>query len=220
MWSLLTRILIVRRITSAFDNTGYSLPVGGVEGGETVAEADLQPYVQAALDQIEYAIGDVSTPGGKLRAEHGHSEPFTNTKYVEIGNEDFFASASYKEYRWRIFHDAIKAVYPDLHIIATTYPETTLEPKEEYSDRHVYQLPGWFQNETNRYDNEPRPGPLIFEGEYAAISNNASDIYGLVENGRIQYSTLQAAVGEGAYMTMLERSVQSSVMHVARWNPN
>ena len=63
---------------------GYSLT------GDTVPEEDLQPYVQAALDQIEYALGDVSTPGGKLRAEHGHPEPFTNTKYIEIGNEDFF----------------------------------------------------------------------------------------------------------------------------------
>ena len=124
---------------------------------------------------------------------------------------------SYQAYRWKAFHDAIKSAWPELKILATTQPITVLDPPEEYSDRHVYQTPGWFANETHRYDNEPRPGPLIFEGEYAAISNNASDIYGEVANGRLQWSTLQAAVGEGAYMTMLERNSVGNATRRRKW---
>lgn len=39
-----------------------------------------------------------------------------------------------------------------------------------------------------------------------ATSTNNSDIYGLVSNGRLRYSTLEAAVGEAGYMTGMERN--------------
>src|SRR5690554_4170254 len=48
----------------------------------------LDPYIQDALDLIEFANGDVSTKWGKLRAEMGHPAPF-NMKYLGVGNEQW-----------------------------------------------------------------------------------------------------------------------------------
>jgi alpha-L-arabinofuranosidase len=89
--------------------------------GTVVAEGDLGPYVQDALDQIEYAIGPVTSTWGARRADAGHPEPFA-VPYVEVGNEDFLngGTASYDAYRYPMFYDAIKAKYPQVKIIATT----------------------------------------------------------------------------------------------------
>ena len=67
------------------------------------------PYIQAAIDQINFVIGNPATNEygelvyiyptwphpyeAALRASLGHPDPFT-LNYVEIGNEDFFASQS------------------------------------------------------------------------------------------------------------------------------
>jgi alpha-L-arabinofuranosidase len=50
---------------------------------------DLAPYVQDALDEIQYLIGSTSTTWGAKRAADGHPAPFL-LQYVEVGNEDFF----------------------------------------------------------------------------------------------------------------------------------
>jgi alpha-L-arabinofuranosidase len=44
--------------------------------GTVVAQGDLGPYVQDALDQIEYAIGPVTSTWGARRAADGHPKPF------------------------------------------------------------------------------------------------------------------------------------------------
>lgn len=68
--------------------TGYSLD------GTSLPENDLAPYIQQAIDQINFVIGDSSTSKpAALRASLGHPEPFY-LQYVEIGNEDFFAPNS------------------------------------------------------------------------------------------------------------------------------
>ncbi|RZL45728.1 MAG: alpha-L-arabinofuranosidase, partial [Pedobacter sp.] len=56
--------------------------------GEVVALDELQPYVQDALDLIEFANGDVSTIWGKKRADLGHPKPF-NLKMLGVGNENW-----------------------------------------------------------------------------------------------------------------------------------
>ncbi len=63
---------------------GYSLKGEHVDPGP-----DLQPYVQDALDEIEYVTGDASTKWGAERIKDGHPAPFA-LQYVEIGNEDWF----------------------------------------------------------------------------------------------------------------------------------
>ncbi|MDQ2996111.1 MAG: hypothetical protein M3R61_03505 [Chloroflexota bacterium] len=60
---------------------------------ERVPLNELEPWVQDALDGIEYANGVTDTPWGALRAAAGHPAPFGLT-YVEIGNEQVLAPRS------------------------------------------------------------------------------------------------------------------------------
>src|SRR6185369_8459797 len=60
---------------------GYSLKGAYVKPGP-----DLEPYIQDALDEIEYITGPATSRWGSLRAKAGHPSPFTLT-YVEVGNE-------------------------------------------------------------------------------------------------------------------------------------
>ena len=58
--------------------------------GNTAVTGDrLEPYVQEALDEIEYVTGDATTKWGAERVKDGHAAPFKLT-YVEVGNEDNF----------------------------------------------------------------------------------------------------------------------------------
>ncbi|NMC40668.1 MAG: alpha-L-arabinofuranosidase, partial [Bacteroidales bacterium] len=55
---------------------------------EVVPMNELDPYIQDALDLIEFANGPVTTKWGGLRASMGHPSPF-NLKYIGIGNEQW-----------------------------------------------------------------------------------------------------------------------------------
>ncbi|TFK22388.1 arabinofuranosidase [Coprinopsis marcescibilis] len=193
---------------------GYAL------GGYSVPENQLQPYIQEAIDQINFAIGDPDkSAAGKLtalRRSLGRTEPFA-MRFVEIGNEDFFASASYV-YRWRAFANALKAQFPQLRFIATTRPfDPVLNPNPTDYDVHVYQTPTWFAQNSFYYDGFRRNGTKYFEGEYAAISTNPNDLFGSPANGRLVYPTMQAAAGEAAFMTGLERN--SDIVFAAAYAP-
>lgn len=85
-------------------------PVLAVWSGEyldetIVSEADLAPYVQSALDELEFLTGDASTTWGAVRVALGYEEPFS-IKYVEVGNEDNLngGDASYVDYRFAAFY--------------------------------------------------------------------------------------------------------------------
>lgn len=49
--------------------------------------AELQPWIDDALDLIEFANGPKTSPWGKIRCEMGHPEPF-GLEYLAIGNEE------------------------------------------------------------------------------------------------------------------------------------
>ncbi|EGN92532.1 glycoside hydrolase family 51 protein [Serpula lacrymans var. lacrymans S7.3] len=203
---------------------GYSL------GGTSLAEDELWPYIQQAIDQINFVIGDPSeSAAAALRASLGHPEPFT-LNYVEVGNEDFFASTSYI-YRWRDFAGNLTALFPQINFIATTYPfDPIIEPTPKQYDNHVYQTPTWFAENSFYYDSFERNGTYYFQGEYAAISTNATNLYGTVSEGRLMYPTMQSSSGEAAYMTGFERnadivfaaSYAPLLMNTAdyQWTPN
>jgi hypothetical protein len=92
---------------------GYSLRGEYVKPGP-----DLAPYVQDALDEIEYVTGPVTTKWGAQRAKDGHPKPFP-LRYVEVGNEDFFDRSGSYDGRFAQFYDAIKAKYPRLKVISS-----------------------------------------------------------------------------------------------------
>ena len=173
--------------------------------GTVVAQADLGPYVRDALDQIEYAIGPVTSTWGARRAADGHPRPFS-VPYVEVGNEDFLngGTASYNAYRYPMFYDAIKAAYPQVKIIATT--PVTSRPMDVI-DQHYYNSAQFFEQASTMFDSYDCSGPLVFVGEYAATANAGALPAGLLGN----------SIGEAAFMTGMERN--SDIVHMSSYAP-
>jgi alpha-N-arabinofuranosidase len=49
-----------------------------------VPEADLQPYIDDVLNELEFIVGDATTTeGGKHRASLGRTEPYS-LKFIEM----------------------------------------------------------------------------------------------------------------------------------------
>ena len=139
---------------------------------------ELGPWIQDALDLIEFANGSVDSTWGRIRAEMGHPEPF-NLEYLGIGNEEvgkpFFD-------RYAYFHRAIREQYPEIKIINTSGPfaagseyergwESAREHGSDLVDEHYYQSPDWFLANHHRYDSYDPNGPKVFLGEYASKEN-------------------------------------------------
>ena len=104
----------------------------------------LEPYVQDALDEIEFLTGDAKTSyWGGQRAKCGHAEPFHLT-YVEIGNEDYFDQSGSYDARFTQFYDAFKAKYPQLQLIATSREAKTRTP-DLYDDHYYRNADGFYQ---------------------------------------------------------------------------
>jgi alpha-N-arabinofuranosidase len=169
---------------------GYSL-----NGEHVAAGPALQPYVQSALEEIEYVTGSRSTQWGAQRAKDGHPAPFP-LRYVEIGNEDQFDKSGSYSGRYAQFYDAIHQKYPGLQIIATA-PVTG--HKVDVLDEHYYESPQQFFAMADHYDKLPRTGPKIFVGEWATMEGSPTPDFG-------------AALSDAAWMTGLERNSDLVVM--------
>ncbi|KAF9465655.1 alfa-L-arabinofuranosidase precursor [Collybia nuda] len=168
--------------------------------GHSVSEQDLFPYIQQAIDQINFAIAPTSNPFGLLRSQLGHSAPFALT-YIEIGNEEFFSSDTYAS-RWRFFTTVLSQNFPQLRFIATSYSNNpVLAPDPTHWDVHSFKTPGWFAQNSFFYDGLARNGTMYLEGEYAAVSNDP-----IQRHDRLPYPTMKGAASEAAYMTGLERN--------------
>ncbi|WMI67105.1 alpha-L-arabinofuranosidase C-terminal domain-containing protein [Aestuariibaculum sp. YM273] len=175
--------------------------------GELVPMDELDPYVQDAIDLIEFANGSIDTPWGKLRNEMGHPEPF-NLKYIGVGNEQW--GPDYID-RYKVFEQAIKAKYPDMIIVSGSGPfpdgdyfeygmEELKKLNAEIIDEHYYRSPEWFRENATRYDSYDRKGPKIFAGEYAAQSVAIAS----PENK----NNWECAFSEAAFITGLERNAE------------
>lgn len=192
--------------------------------GEVVPLDQLDPYIQDALDLIEFANGSPETPWGKKRADMGHPAPF-NMKYLGIGNEQW--GEQYIE-RYVIFEKALKEKHPEIVLISTTGPfpdgkefdyldKALRELDAEIIDEHYYKPPQWFQENVKRYDSYDRNGPKIFVGEYGAQS--------VAIASPDNKNNWECALSEAAFMTGLERNAEVVVMasyaplfaHVEGW---
>ncbi|SPO06077.1 related to alpha-L-arabinofuranosidase A precursor [Cephalotrichum gorgonifer] len=132
--------------------------------GNVVPEDELQPWIDDALNQIEFVRGDANSTWGSKRAELGHPEPF-KLEFVEIGNEEWLAGyphgwETYKQYRLPMFMDAIRAAYPDINIIASgsVFDQNGIDiPEPAIGDYHPYRKPDNFLEEFNLFDNVATP---------------------------------------------------------------
>lgn len=172
----------------------------------------LDPYIQDALDLIEFANGPATSTWGKVRAEMGHPEPF-NLKYIGIGNEQW--DALYPE-RLEPFIKAIRKAYPNIKIVGSSGPNSEgdqfdyLWPEmkrlgADLVDEHFYRPYDWFLSQGTRYDGYDRKGPKVFAGEYACHAS-----------GR-KYNHYYASLLEAAFMTDLERN--ADIVHMATYAP-
>jgi alpha-L-arabinofuranosidase len=183
---------------------GYSL-----DGQHVNAGPDLEPYVQDALDEIEYVTGPATTKWGAERAKDGHPEPFP-LHYVEIGNEDWFDKSGSYEARFAQFFDAIKAKYPQLKYISTVgneQPETLRVHgrQPDMLDEHYYRSARTFLNDPAHFDNYDRKGPEIFVGEWAAYETSFPP-WNRRSAGEPPTPDMTAALGDAAWMAAMERN--------------
>ena len=169
---------------------GYSLQQEHVEPG-----AALEPYVQDALDEIEYVTGSTSSKWGSERARDGHPAPFP-LHYVEIGNEDQFDKSGSYDGRYAQFYRAIKAQHPNLQLIATA-PIKSMTP--DVLDEHFYMSAGQSLSDASHYDKRDRNGPKIVVGEWATREGDPTP-------------NLEAALGDAAWMTGMERNSDLIIM--------
>lgn len=179
--------------------------------GELVPMDELGPYVQDALDLIEFANGPVDAPWGKVRSDMGHPKPF-NMKFIGVGNEQW--GPEYIK-RYKVFEKAIKEKYPEITIISGAGPfpdgehfeygmEELVKLNAEIIDEHYYRPPSWFRENSTRYDHYDRNGPKIFAGEYAAQS--------VAIASPDNKNNWECALSEAAFMTGLERNAEVVVM--------
>jgi alpha-N-arabinofuranosidase len=179
--------------------------------GELVPMDELGPYIQDALDLIEFANGSKDTPWGKLRHVMGHPEPF-NMKYIGIGNEQW--GPEYIK-RYKEFDKSIKAQYPEIIVVSGSGPfpdgdffeygwKELKELNAAIVDEHYYRSPEWFRANADRYDSYDRNGPKVFAGEYAAQSVAIAS----PENE----NNWDCALSEAAFMTGIERNADLVTM--------
>jgi len=190
----------------------------GYSFGGAVTSTSIQPFIQEAIDQINFVIGDpTQSAAAALRSSLGHPEPYALT-YVEIGNEDFAdSSGSYASYRWKDFVTTLSTTFPHLNFLATTFVnDPVLSPKTNFWDVHDYNTPSWFFQNAFRFDSFARDGTKYFEGEYAAINTNASNLFGSGPT-RLSFPQMQGSAGEAAYMTDLERN--ADIVFAASYAP-
>ncbi len=217
-------------------NCGLCCMAQGSGSGPALGTEEMDYYIQSALDLVEFCRGDESTTWGKVRIAMGHEEPF-ELKYVGIGNEQW-GDKFFDHYE--AFVDAFMQakkdnpdMYGDIELMFTAGPDDadsgyamyidayqeaadwlskhsdlTIQDFTGAIDHHYYNTPSWFLSHTDYYDEEnysrdvdnmttsPYGGGMkVFLGEYAARANN-----------------WEAALGEAAYMTGLERNGDIVVM--------
>lgn len=164
---------------------------------EIIPINQMGPWVQDAIDLVEFANGDTTSKWGKVRAEMGHPEPF-NMEYICLGNEE----DDIPEFRTRFLMivDSLRKYHPEIKIIGTSgtaasggYYNSLWQFSRENNldavDEHYYMAPNWFLNNVHRYDNFDRNGPKVFIGEYAS-----------------QDDRLANAIAEASYLTGVEKN--------------
>lgn len=176
----------------------------------------LDPFIQDALDLIEFANGPLTSTWGAKRAAMGHPEPF-NMKMMGVGNEQW--GTQYVE-RFEAFSKVLKQKHPEISLVAAAGPDPGDERFQllwskfralhaDIVDEHCYSQPAWFVTNTHRYDSYDRNGPKVFMGEYAAQSDRTVSTK--------NRNNLETAIAEAAYLTGLERN--ADVVRMASYAP-
>ncbi|KAI5296449.1 hypothetical protein KEM52_002408 [Ascosphaera acerosa] len=184
---------------------------GATLGGPITYGDALEPYIDEVMDELEYVLGDASTPYGSVRAKNGRKEPWP-VKMVEIGNEDNLNGCSSYGSRFMALYNRIHAEYPDLTIVASTSASGCLPkpwvPEGVVTDIHHYLSPSQFVSSFSEFDHWNRSRPVLV-GEYASTKND--------QGHQTYWQTLQGACSEAVYMIGMERN--ADVVKMASYAP-
>ena len=201
-----------------------------------IGSKEWQEFVQDALDLIEFANGDVTTPWGSVRAKMGHPESF-HLCMLGIGNEQWQTEKADFFERYVIFEKEIHAKYPEIKLIGSAGPDITSERYEmawkfykEHKnqenfvyavDEHYYVKPQWLYDHVDFYDEYDRT-IKVFSGEYAAHPTDGMNMP--------HANTLEGALSEAAFLTGVERNADVVVLAsyaplfarigYAQWSPD
>lgn len=170
--------------------------------GEADTDEAAEAYLQDALDAIEYALGDVNSTWGAVRAKEGHPAPYA-LQYVEIGNEN---SGPLYDRRFNRFYSVIKAKYPQLTLISNHGLGDPMKSitKADMIDPHWYVAPEYFFKNADIFDKAERGKHTIYVGEYAC-------------NQGVGGGNMLAALSEAAFITGMERN--SDLVTMASYAP-
>lgn len=179
--------------------------------GQLAPLDELDPYIDDALDLIEFANGPADSPWGARRAEMGHPAPF-DLKMLGVGNEQW--GGEYFD-RYERFAAVLSEKHPDIELISGSGPFPSDERfryawgrlrglEAQVVDEHCYAMPDWFLRAATRYDSYSRSGPKVFMGEFAAQSVDICS-----PDNR---NNLRCALAEAAFLTGIERNSDVVVM--------
>ncbi|KAJ0266375.1 Alpha-L-arabinofuranosidase 1 [Hirschfeldia incana] len=178
----------------------------GISHNDHVETARIMPFVQEALDGIEFARGEANSKWGSVRAAMGHPKPF-DLKYVAVGNEDCWKEYPYYKGNYLEFYNAIRKAYPDIKIISNCDGSSQpLDQPADYYDFHVYESAKVLFSMSHKFDKTSRDGPKAFVSEYATrVQTDANR------------GNLQAALAEAGFLLGLEKN--SDVVGMVSYAP-
>lgn len=196
---------IIEKLTDIYGNPTRNIWVvnNGISHDQSLTDQQLGPYIQDALDSLEFAMGSPSTEWGRLRADMGHPAPF-NISYVAIGNEDCGKPNYFDSYL--MFYKALNTAYPHITLISNCDPHQMPNATTQLWDYHLYPNSEGMIAASTIFDGPYYRGvdSKIFVSEYA--------VHGDSGNGN-----LLAALAEAVFMTGMERN--SDIVTLSSYAP-
>ena len=196
---------IIEKFTDIYGNPTRAIWVinNGISHGQSLDPEQVVPYIDDALDSLEFAMGSTDSEWGSVRSDMGHPEPF-KISFVAIGNEDC-GKPFYNE-NYQLFYDAIQSKYPTIKLISNCDPNSIKGQPVQLWDYHIYTSAPQLAAMQNTFDDPAwrNSESKIFNSEYA-VTDGAG------------MGNLLAALGEAAWMTGVERN--SDVVTLASYAP-
>lgn len=167
----------------------------GISHQESVSPEHLGPWLQDALDSVEFVTGSEDTTWGTVRAIMGHPLPW-QLPYLAIGNED--CGKPHYLANYKIFYSALKLAHPRLTLVSNCNMND-FAPQDLY-DWHMYSSPSRMFEMRTTFDNVLRQErPDVFVSEYAVTTGGG-------------HGNLIGALSEAAFMTGLEQNSDAVAM--------
>ncbi len=168
-------------------------------------------YCREAAEWVEYCNGSTNSPWGRVRAAHGHPEPY-RIKYWEIDNEVWKVPASEYVSIVRQFAAAMKQVDPDIVLIACgsgqlggRWPEGDLAVIDDGAEDVDFLSVHHYENVKN-YGAGPRADETFWAGLEARIGRSRNpDLKLFVSEWNLQSTDWRTGLYAAGILNAFER---------------